>query len=62
MSEGQTDRKERMAMAEQWRLLGEKLRKRSPHAFTKMIEMLTSSDEQDEQDLAQEIDGIYQVH
>lgn len=62
MSEGQTDRKERMAMAEQWRLLGEKLRRRSPHAFSKTIEMLTASASEEDEDLAPEIDGIYQVH
>jgi hypothetical protein len=62
MPEGQTDRKERMELAERWRQLGEKLRSRSPQAFAKMIDVLAASADQEEVAEPSEIDGIYLIH
>lgn len=62
MSEGQTDRNERMQLAERWRQLGEKLRERSPRRFEKMIEMLTASALATEADEGEEIDEVYRIH
>jgi hypothetical protein len=53
---------ERQLLAERWRLLGEKLRKRSPAAFEKMIEMLAASATDTSEEETSEIDGIYRVH
>lgn len=53
---------ERIVMAELWRVLGEKLRKRSPHAFAKLMEMLTTSTIGVDDDDAEEIDDVYRIH
>ncbi len=42
---------ERIQLAERWRVVGKKLRKRSPEVFAKVFEMLVTSDEEEaEQD------------
>lgn len=51
-----------MQLAEEWRVLGEKLRKRSPQAFAKLIAMLATSGDDEEDDDSAHIDSVYQIH
>jgi hypothetical protein len=62
MSEGQTDREDRAALAEKWRRLGEKLRERSPQAYAKLIEMLATSAVGNDEEETLQIDDIYRIH
>lgn len=56
---------ERKVLAERWRVLGEKLRSRSPLLFDKVIEILAASDDEDEVDdpgNEEKIDHVYSFH
>jgi hypothetical protein len=55
------DAAERQALAEQWRVLGEKLRERSPAAFEDLIANLAASVLPDDEGDPPAIDQIYSV-
>lgn len=52
----------RSELAERWRVAGERLRKRSPRVFEKVIEMLATSDRDEDDDERLDIDEIYRLH
>ncbi|HEY6038674.1 MAG TPA: hypothetical protein VIV58_30535 [Kofleriaceae bacterium] len=56
------DRSGRRELAERWRVLGEKLRARSPRAFTKLLAVLTTSAVGPDDDDDDRIDSVYQIH
>lgn len=63
MAERSTDRDiERRELAERWRQLGEKLRRRSPRVFEKTIEMLATSATPDDDEATEDIDEVYLIH
>lgn len=56
------DRADRRELAERWRQLGEKLRRRSPAAFDKLVALLATSTVIDDDEDALDIDSVYQIH
>lgn len=53
---------ERQRLAEQWRQLGEKLRRRSPAAFEKLLTLLAASAIAEDPEDELVIDEIYPYH
>lgn len=53
---------ERAEMAERWRQLGQKLRRRSPRMYLVMTRLIAEAaiDDQDDGDI--KIDSVYQIH
>jgi hypothetical protein len=53
---------ERIAEAERWRMVGERLRKRSRRRFAFLIEMLAASVVDEDAEDGPDIDSVYPYH
>lgn len=53
---------ERRALAERWRVLGKKLRERSPHRFEVLISVFADAALDEDEDDRPRIDSVYQIH
>jgi hypothetical protein len=52
-------RSDRSHLAERWRVAGERLRKRSPAVYAKLVDMLAASVIEDDDEAEENIDAVY---